>query len=272
MRFHPYQSIDTRLYTHIVRYSFFSSLLVAVLTVLLSLGIGWAGYQGEIPTFIATCAVGVLTLITLIALRLYFKSFSHNNWLLAFDSKHLLVKFASPLLSNVPPIKNDVLEIPFDDIQAIQLNRVAKTIPSMTDHRSYTEYIHYLEVTLKYEDTADLKRELQEIHRDRQGFQHYPVTVLNTRVLRVELKGKSCRTRPGYKRVMELLAIHLQVIAAAQETLDFTSLESMSEEELMDHLQQMLQAGKRIDAIKIVQHIYNVNTTEADRYISDLKP
>jgi len=196
-------------------------------------------------------------------------------WLVRIVDDGLLVNFRSYLNYHFPAADHTVLHISFSSVEWVRQHRIERTLPDNAGEDE-TSRQRYLELKLSPLMTKRLERNLAQ-ERQRKGpvrpnwkgngysfSRHYPVQVIND-VIRIEWGVK-----PGIWHFLDQIRPYVIVHDMAATSVDFRALASASKAEQERQLIDLVQAGKRMHAIRAARRLYKMDLTEAVRFIDEL--
>jgi hypothetical protein len=265
---------------------FKESALIQFLAGLLGVGIGigiFLGYRyGKLPFYVFVLSGIVPVLFSAICFRHCAKAMAPTNWLLAIGPDRILIKFRSYLNSHLPVDDPQVVLLSFSEIEAAQIikekiryyssQRNSKT----TEYQSHfdlhikTESLKLLQERLKYERSVKTYKD-SGIYKSSTKARHYPVSVPDDKIIRIQWRGSGSFVTPGVKKAANLLARNHVVIKPVQrKDRDFTTKAIEGGAKADDKILELAERGKILAATRLAKRVYNYDTTEARKFVESL--
>jgi hypothetical protein len=266
-----------------------------------TVALSWPGALVDTDTrFVTKVLASVALLFGLLVQSPLRKTYHQENWLLRQRQGGLLVKFRSYLNSHFPKEDLTVLDLDRDEIEWIR-RHAHKHVSKRIDCQQSAESLAFLDIKVRFpvegsgEDwRARLKRQLKAARNQKAPkvgivqtkYHHYPVRLVEEDILRIEWKSKTSSVTPGIGAAITNLGRDYRVgeeigtesdegpgSTGEKETVGKKGStggpESPYENEEL--LLDMLSRGDEIGAAKLARSLYGFDTTEAMRFLEELK-
>lgn len=247
-----------------------ASLVMGVVLLAVVGGVGYAVAVSYGPPgfwsglgFLAWSAIMALPIM--LSFRTFRASLRPESWRFAWTRDRLFVRFRSFQNYNFDPDTPSTVVIAHRDVDAVRTFK--RKLATHDDDGGWNGSIttRALEIKLKKRvDTAPLQDALSEEAKRRSAkrsrFFHYPVTLEDDGILRVEMRKPEA--------VLKQLPPHFAV-AAAQD-IPRTRFEDMTTAEKESHILDLILAGRKIDAVKAAREVYGYDVAEAKRLVDAL--
>jgi hypothetical protein len=247
-----------------------ASLVMGVILLAPVGGVGYAvaGPYGP-PTFWTGLGffawAAIMALPILLAFRTFRASLRPESWRFAWTRDRLFIRFRSFQNYNFDPDTPSVVVIAHGDVDAVRPFK--RKLATHDDDGGWNGSVttRALEIKLKKRvDTAPLRDALSEEAKRRSAkrsrFFHYPVTLEDGGVLRVEMRSP--------EKVLKQLPPHFAVTLG--QDIPLTRFEDMTTAEKESHILDLILAGRKIDAIKAAREVYGYDLAEAKRMVDAL--
>lgn len=259
-------------------------LMAALWTPLMALVLGGAPvfwWRVGSPWFVwGACALLAILVVPLLAGDLLSK-FRATNWLLWIRPDGLWINFRS-YQDRGPADTLTVVQLAYSEIADVRRHRESYTTPSNDTGVSTHWKLQYLDIRLKQPDLGELHDALftnrwrKPLPYSVLGFiqvttspSHFPVSLAKPDVLRIAWRGGHGNwAAPSLRRVLQELRRHVTVAESSERQRD--DWQEMDEAQLDDQILDLVQAGSRIDAIKLLVERRGYTTTEAHQFIEQL--
>lgn len=252
-----------------------SSPLIATLLLLgAAVGVFVAGNADKLPGLIVALGGGALLLFSGVSAVMLRRALSPENWLLACNGRRALIKIRSHLNVNFPSEVPHVLEVPLSEVEAVRATTVR--LQGQDSARSMLrEHILFLDLQLQAgADLSELQARLQHERTLRSrgtAWRHYPVSVVNERILRLEWRGKHGRIVPRIERALQLLRGTAGMGQDATEHIEFGGAgRRLDETEALGQVRALAEQGRIIEATLLAKRAFGWSTTAAREYVEQL--
>lgn len=267
------QNIQLSKYKNIFKESSRSRLFNVLLIFLLVPGLLFLFDKAKIPRWVIIASTGSYGLFALCHFNVFVKTLSPFNWLLAIDNDGVLIKFRSYLNTHYPKYDKQVVSVPFNEISAIRINKGEMKYPN--PRRLPTqEKTTYLDIITTIEDLQELKNLLKYEHniniKGKSNYLHYPVSVVDDKIIRIEWKSRNSKIAPDISSAVAILSRQVNKETDIYKKEDFTNPEVLHRKDLEDKILELCREGNTITAVKIVMTAYNWNTTKAKEFVDKL--
>lgn len=235
-------------------------------------------FAGEVPDWLAA-GIGLFAAIVLpFCLRNFIATLRASNWTLAMNPDSVWLNLRSYSNHRFEPGQTVVL-LSYRDLASVHKHVIQRTTPTGDGVASWTE--RSLELRLRQSDSGLLKRAI-DVERKRQTSKswfgglvtvrgrsnHVPIALVDNDVIRVRWRSRHDFLRPGLDHVLDRFSIYVNV---ADDNREREADESLISDEQMDtRVLQLVEAGDKLDAIKLLTLHRGFTTTEAKRFIEEL--
>ncbi|SRR6266568_1023841 len=253
----------------VFRESAVNKVLVILLFLAAAAAVVVAWYLGKLPLIAPLFSVPFLLLFVLLSALTLRKVFRPENWLLACNTRRLLIKFRSYLNNQFPATDPQMLMIELSEVSAIREALLDVSVAQRGRARSSSR-ARFLDIMVRGPDLTSLRERLKyerELRPGGQAWLHYPVTVLDDTTIRVEWSSPASRVTPGLADALRLLGALTDRREARREEVDFTDYRKMPPVELERQIRALAERGEIIRASQVVQYVYGVTTGEARAYV-----
>lgn len=247
-----------------------SALVVGVVLVAVVLAV--AGFLTVTGAWVSNWAVvgfAVWAAVMALPIWLYFRTFRASrrpeSWRLAWTPDRLYLRFRSFQNHRFDPETPSTVAIAGREIAWIRNH--TRTLEAQDDEGNWnTRYkVRGLQIKLKAAvDTTALSDALkaEATRRDAKGgrFNHYPVTLGDDAMLRVEI----ARPEPLLRQ------LRLYHAVTAPDDTPLTRFRDMTQDEKESHILDLALAGQKIDAIKAAREVYGYGLAEAKHFVDGL--
>ena len=257
-----------------------AQLVATVIFVSLAAGMFCWYRLGELPGIIAVFSGGFLLLIGLICFTTFMKSLAPTNWVMAVGPNRVLIKFRSYLNAHFPATDPQVVQLSPSEIKFANITKQTITTPG-SDHHNVTSFHTFLDLHIASGDLAALKNWLKyertvkvtsgKAIKTSSRSRHYPVSVVDNRIIRVEWRSPQDVVVPGIKKAIALLARHnISIAALNKEVLDLTDNSEKGQRRMDDKILLLAERGNLMAAAKLARRAYKLSLTEAKQFVEDL--
>jgi len=225
--------------------------------------LAWMGWVFAVP----------FGLFALLMIRTAARSFGAANWVLIVKDTGLAVKIRSHLNSDLPHRDPVVAWIPRAEISAVRrVDGSRQVISSGQGSVTRTVSTVALDILLTHERTEELaaacKREKSFRGEGRVHFHHYPVLLPEPGVIRIPWSSQRQGIRPGIDAVLDLLRESYPL--ETQVTRSHKDWRVVEGEELDDLVLELVEAGDKIGAVKLLRLRAGMSLPEARRFVDEL--
>lgn len=257
---------------HVFRHSSPRDRLAVIATLLGAAGIGVATWVGALAIPVAGFALVFLLLFGFAALRTYRRTRSPENWLLATDGSHVLVKLRSHLNAETAEDRSRIVELTPNDVVGLRVSKLTTKGHSAAGEPENATST-FLELLLRDDSTelADAVRAERDRRPSGAVWRHYPVTLPDPRRLRIEWKGKYARIAPPVDAAVSILSRIAHVLESVSEAIDLgTSGNKPNNADVARQLRMLMADGRTFDAIVLAARTYGISQSEARRVVDGL--
>ena len=262
--------------------------LVFVISLLLTLGLllspilplSIPGAQ-PVPVFVPYLAAPFTALFAFVGWRTSRSGFRPSNWIVRSAPEGLYVKFRSYLNHGHSTRDPVVLFVPKAEVASIRAHHEKTRRPVASAGGSDREEVvrrRYLEIGLR--DPRDVAELAEHLARERarwepgfagtrMKFQHYPVRALPEGVVRIDWAGPHSSIRPRLSKATAILGRVYRVAGPAESAQRPAA--DLGPEEQEERLIEMIGRGEKIPAVKLAARLYDLDTTEAVRFVETLR-
>jgi hypothetical protein len=100
---------------------------------------------------------------------------------------------------------------------------------------------------------------------------HYPVSVIDNNIIRIEWRSPASIITPGIKKVINLLQRQgITIEPKKHEVNDFTMTNSQDDKKNEENILRLAESGNILAAIKLTRRTYNYNITQAKQFVEGL--
>jgi hypothetical protein len=248
--------------------------VLALTLFLLGGGVVWASVAGNDPplTWVlwlpAAFCFGIAALFTPAALR----GLRRGPFVLLHRREGIALGLRSFLNEGEDDGRPTVVWIPSDEVRAVRATRHERSLPD-SDGGTVTTTERALEIELDHRDTRALAEALEHerARRPRGGrFHQYLVRLTAPGRLVVTWRSSKVLVRPGLDRALAVLGTTLPVTHAREDApLDWREV---PDDQLDDLIVELIEAGRTIDACKVLVERRGWSLTRARVFVQDLAP
>lgn len=244
------------------------------------LDFGWGGLFGAAMSLVAGGVLVVCGLLSLLiavfcadAVR---AALAPSNWLLRARPEGIFLRYRSHQNGFAEPGQPVAVFLPRDEIAYLQ-NRVTRTLGRDAEGRETQNHRDELRIRLTHGETDPLARALLQ-ERGRVGARrfgisttarHYPVRLAAADEILVDWAGPDKSTNPTLDRLLPMLASQFPVRELTRH--GHVPYADLSRAEQEDQLADLAAAGDIISAVKIAKELYGFDTTQARRFVEQLR-
>ena len=192
-------------------------------------------------------------------------SFRSTNWVMTVALNGVYIQYRSHLNYHFPGDVPTVVFVPFSEIDAVQRTRHTSMGCDSKGHKQ-KQTKSYLDIHLKEIDAEPLK---QAVHREsamkpqKKGFSsmrfnHVPVRVVDSDVIRIEWRGK---------RMVEAFKRYIDVRPARRTGIGHDVKPPGVDEQITE----LVENGDTIGATRMVRGAYGMSLTEARQFVGELQ-
>ena len=230
-----------------------------------------AGYRDVIPDVLAILGGGSLLLLALPARAIYRRTRAPDNWLMACGRRRLLIKVRSYLNADFPRAIPHVLELGWDEVMEIR--------PAALDVRGQDaarvmqrNTLHYLDIAVAPDVNLDeLAKRLGEERALRwkgQAWRHYPVSVIDPDVVRIEWRTPRARVVPSLEEAVRVLRTRAAVGQGTRDLVDLGGVgRPLDPDEARRQIKALADQGHVVDATLLAKRAFGWSTTDARAYV-----
>jgi hypothetical protein len=232
---------------------------------------GVAGRAGLLPAVAAVLSSGTLLIFALIAGVIAWRGFGSQNWLLATDGHRLLIRLRSYLNPEFPTDLACILELRPEDVTGFRATKSRLTGHDAAGDPA-NETTMFLDIVLDpATDLSGLAHQLSAERRLRSrgtAWRHYPVTIVNSRTLRLEWRGKHARILPPVDEAIRTLAAFTGSLPPQRERVDLGTVAGVPTNEQPERVVRALAEQGRInEATLLAVRSFGFSVTEARQYV-----
>ena len=256
----------------VFRHSSARDALAAMVTLVAGAAIGAAAWFGPLSWWVAGIALSFVALFGVIAFRTYSRSASPGNWLLASDGSRLLIKLRSHLNTETAEDRSAVVEMTASDLVGFRVTHSTTTGHGVSGEPENVRSV-YLDLLLR--DACAGLAEAIRAERERRPpgsvWRHYPATLPDARVLRLEWRGRYARITPSIEEAMSILSRFAPVSESTAETIDLgTSGSHPVNADAERQIRLLAHEGRILDATVLAVRTYRISQNEARRLVERL--
>lgn len=257
----------------VFRHSRFRALLFLLIAVSGGLLLLYRARTGFTPGYyLATVDLLCLALFS----RFISARFRHSNWLARMNDLGVFVQFRSYLNYHLPPEDLTVVFIAYGEILSARLLKERVTVPDRQNGGSETQYMRYLElelagdlgplaVALEQETAEKAPMQRRWYGQSSTLYQDHPVRMELPSVLQVRWQ-----VVPSSKKFLNALRPYTTIRDTVSLKEDFTQLESLSHDQQMQKLHDLVQRGQTINAIYLARKLHGCGLAEAKGIVESL--
>ena len=258
----------------VFRHSSRRSFITMVVLVAGMVGVFVAGYRDAIPDVVAVVAGGTMLLLSLPSRFIHRRAMSPGNWQLAWDRRRVLVNVRSYLNPGFPRDIPHVVELQWDEIAAAR--------PAALDvrgqdasHAVQRHTLHFLDLEVDAgTDLAELRTVLDRertLRAKGQAWRHYPVSIVDDRVLRIEWRTSFAHVVPGLGDAITLLPERTPVREETRGMVDLGGVgRSLDPGEARRQVRMLAEQGNVMHATLLAKRAFGLSTTDARAYVEGL--
>ena len=167
------------------------------------------------------------------------------------------------------------------EIESAQITKLRSRHPG-SQNKTTTEFHKYLDLSvnadnlqqlnerLKYERTAKVTIQTR-IGKKSSKIHHYPVSVVDGKIIRILWKSPSSHVKPGIDKVVNLLERQRVTIEPEQKIVnDYTKGAIREGANADEKILELARQGKTIAARRLTQQVYNYDMKQARQHIENL--
>ncbi len=268
---------DSRIFRESVLVHLIATLIFAAAVI----GVYFWYKSGELPLNFALPS-GIICLIgSMICFRCFKKALARTNWLFAVGPDRVLIKFRSFLNADLPEDDPQVISLSLPEIESAQITTLRLRYPG-SENKTTTEFQKYLDLFVKPDNLQQLKERLKyeraakvtiqtRIGKKSSKSHHYPVSVVDNKVIRILWKSPSSHVKPGIEKVVNLLDRQRVTINPTQSRAKNYTQSAVEKGAGADEkILELAKQGKDIAARRLTQQVYGYDMKQARKFIEDL--
>lgn len=257
----------------VFRQSAAAGLLATFVLLSATVAVGAAGWFGILPAPIAAVSSTILLAFTGVSVVTGRRSLRSSNWLMAIENERLLVNLRS-YLNDPPDADMTVLELRPEDIAGFRITRADVHGADAAGDGSRDRSV-FLDVVLDPTIDTSLLADSLRSDRDRRAtsvtWRHYPVTLHDRSIVRVEWRGKHARVVPSVDQAIHLLAPFGEQLAARDERIDLgTPAIAPVNADPERAIRTLAEQGRIIDAVILAVRAFGMTQSQARTYVEAL--
>ncbi len=232
---------------------------------------GYVTKKVDFPVFLAYWFAGVLFISSLIVLSVAKARFRPSNWVIKYSPDWVTIKFRSYLNSHFS--KNDIQAFGFSPHEIEWVRIIKETLITSSSDSNVHQFLKHLDLKLKDSDLSLLDNYLKEerqrkypVRGKKIKYHDYPISLKADGVIRIQFNG----LKPGADILINLLSSFVTVRETVKEKTDFTSVNKLSKAEQENKIIQLLERGRKMQAVKVAKDVYNMKTTKAKQFVEEL--
>jgi len=268
---------DSRIFKESVLVHFIATLIFTAAMI----GVYFWYRSGELPLYLFILVGGFLLLFLMISFHSFKKALAGTNWLFAVGPDRVLIKFRSFLNANLPEDDPQVISLSLAEIESAQITKLRLCYPG-SENKTTTEFQKYLDLFVNADNLQHLKERLKYEHTAKVTIQtrigkksskshHYPVSVVDDKVIRILWKSPSSHVKPGIDKVVNLLDHQRVKINPTQSLVNNYTKGAIKEGANADEkILELVRQGKSIAARRLTQQVYDYDMKQAREHIDNL--
>jgi hypothetical protein len=282
MQLYKLENIHLAVQEHIFKESSFLQFLAALLFAGMGIGMFLWNRFGNLPFFVIVISGIFLALFSIICFRHLAKTLTPTNWLVAVGPDRIIIKFRSYLNPHLPADDPQVVSLSFSEIEAAQITKEKIRYYGSQKNSKTTEYQTYLDLLIKAVNLQPLRKRLKYersiktyknsgIYKYGTKSHHYPVSVPEDKIIRIQWRGPGSYITPGVKKAADLLARqHIIIRPVQRQFCDFTKRAVQEGAKADDKILELAEKGKIFAAIRLAKQVYDYDTTQARQFVESL--
>ena len=218
-----------------------------------------------------------------LCLSAFKKSLAPSNWILLVSPNQILVKFRSYLNSHFPEDDPQVVQFHPAEIEyAIITKQKITRLGSINGRtRRITSFHTFLDLSIVEQDLKPLKEQIKyernqkapqkgKFIKHRSRSRHYPVSVVDNKVVRIEWRSHTEFVTPGVKKALAKLSEEgIRIEGLQKEVIDLTH--GKDDQKLMeDNILYLVERGNVLTATQMARKAYGLSLAEAKEFVEDL--
>lgn len=236
---------------------------------------------GALPLWGAILGGGFLFLISLLFFSIFKKSLATTNWIMAVGPNEVLIKFRSYLNAHFPKTDPQVVQLLPSELQWARITKQRITAPG-SDNGNVTSFHTFVDLSvragdlsplqdrLKYERTVQIETGTKVKTRSRA--RHYPVSVVDSQLIRIEWRSPHDVVVPGAKKALAALSrCGIAVDSLHREVIDLTEDRSETKKSTEDKILHLAERGNLMAATKLARRAYKLSLTDAKQFVEELQ-
>lgn len=208
------------------------------------------------------------------------KTLAPTNWILAMDRGRLLIKFRSYLNPHFPETDPQIIQLARSEVESARMTKQTLRKPDLRGRQTTSRHI-FLDLALPKADLAPLKELLRtersitpptvgKFFKSRSKANHYPVSVVDDRIIRIEWRSPSDHVTPGIKKAIDFLRNErIRIDPPQNETVDLTQ-SSADQSKAEDQILYLAERGDLIAATRLARRNLGLSLPEARRFVKEL--
>jgi len=231
--------------------------------------------------------LGVLILVsvlfsipTLLSFFSFKKSLAPSNWILLISPNQVLVKFRSYLNLHLPEDDPQVVQFHPSEIEHARITK--KRLTSWGPRNSKRTSFHtFLDLSIMENDLGPLREQIKyernlkmpptgKFIKQSSRSKHYPVSVVDDRVVRIEWRSHTEFITPRIKKALVKLSEEgIRIETLQKEVIDLTRGKD-NKKQMEDNILHLVERGKTLAAVRLARKAYGLSLVEAKAFVEDL--
>jgi hypothetical protein len=202
-----------------------------------------------------------------------------TNWLMRLQTNGILLKFRSYRNHHLNDQDAVVAKISFSEIEWAREHKLRRDLPGTQQGETESRYTRYVELKLRDAEAAQSLKE--QLFQERQRWpewqrrwwggrsrglnRHYPVTVVDASVVRIEWQ-----VRPALRDFLSAISLFVSVIDPSKTKVNYRQIDELPQKQQEDLVLELIESGNNLGAIRVIRKLYGYKTTQAKQFLDEL--
>lgn len=254
-----------------------------IFLVVLIIGVIWWHNVGNFLLVGVIFCCGFFGFIALLSFSNFKKSLTPSNWILLVSPNQIIIKFRSYLNSYFPEDDPQIVQFHPSEIEYARITKQRLTSWGSGNGRPrrITTFHSFLDLSIIENDLGPLSKQIKyernlkmqptgKFIKYRNKSKHYPVSVIDNRVVRIEWRSLRDAVTPGIKKALVKLSEEgIRIETLQKEVIDLTRGKD-NKKQMEDNILYLAERGNTLAAVKLARKVYGLNLAEAKVFVEDL--
>ena len=257
-----------------------AQMIATILFVSLIIGIMCAHIFGDVPLGVAVFCSGFIGLFAWFSFSSFKKSLSAHNWILSISPDLIQVKFRSYMNTHLPEGDPQVVQFRPSEIESARITKQRITMPGSSSKR-VTSFHTFLDLRVANQDLRPLREQIKyernlkpppagKFIKSSGKYRHYPVSVVDNRVVRIEWRSPSDIVTPGINKALAKLKEQGISIESLQKEVIDSTCDRTDNKRMEDRIIYLAERGNLLAATRLARRIYGMSLIEAKAFVEEL--